>query len=335
LVLKYRDGVPLSDAAAKDLGFSDPANPVVSPYEEPVYFPPTAEPAHEGEIQKVANDTPTVVASDPEPTPAPEITNTTPVAEPVHETSAAPTTQPSSRDEAPAALPDVQEGLDRIQQAMTIAHARGMSLDDTYTHVDKLMKKYEITSFKTEFIQPLLDLWKKPEPEPQPQSHTIPTDTCSDEEEWISTWDLPLQDRLQRIIDFMEQDGRANYTRQQIEIGAQYRHRDDTLDPDTYKKMSRRLQRDLEILMEDGDIVRIEKPKPRQKGGFKNKIWLYSLAPLQEPALDALETKNAWATPKLRTCLTDALDAFDAHDLVKLEDYLTTALDALDAFDGQ
>jgi hypothetical protein len=277
----------------------------------------------------------TVIASDAEPRPAPEITNTLPVSEPVHETSAAPTTQQSSRDKAPAELPDVQEGLRRIQQAMTIAHSRGMTTDEVYPHVDNLMKKYEIKSLPTDFIRPLLDLWKEPEPEPQPQPLPVPTDTCSDEEEWISTWDLPLQDRLQRIVDFMEQDGRANYTRQQIEIGAGYRHPDDILDEKTYEKLTRRLQRDLELLMKDGDIVRTKKDNPKKKGGFKNKIWLYSLAPLQEPALDALDTKNAWATPKLRTCLTDALDAFDAHNLVKLKDYLTSALDALDAFDGQ
>jgi hypothetical protein len=191
------------------------------------------------------------------------------------------------------------------------------------------MKKYGITAFAADFIQPLLDLWKTPEPEPQPKPLPVPTATCADEEAWISTWDLPLQDRLQRIVDFMEQDGRANYTRQQIEIGAGYRHRDDTLDPDTYKKMSRRLQRDLEILMEDGDIVRIEKPKPKQKGGFKNKIYLYALAPVQQ------NDPPRWYTPDLKKCLTGALDAFDAHDAIKLRNYLTTALDALDAFDGQ
>src|SRR5215467_8425921 len=50
-----------------------------------------------------------------EPTPAPEITNSTPGAELVQETSAVPTAQPSSSDEAPTALPDVQEGLNRFE----------------------------------------------------------------------------------------------------------------------------------------------------------------------------------------------------------------------------
>jgi hypothetical protein len=281
---------------------------------------------------------PPIVVNPPsveEPKPTPDITKTTPVAEPANETSTAPTTQPSSREEAPAALPAVQEGLRRIQQAMTIAHARGMSLDDTYTHVDKLMKKYEITSLQTEFIEPLLALWQQPAPEPQPQPHPVPTGTCAEEETWISTWDLPLQDRLQRIVDFMEQAGRINYTRQQIEIGAGYRHPDDILDKKTYEKLTRRLQRDLGKLIEDGDIVRIEKLNPKQKGGFKNKIFLYALAPLEPQKERSTPHVPRWYTPDLKKCLTGALEAFDAYDVVKLKDYLTTALDALDAFDGQ
>jgi hypothetical protein len=120
LLRRYRTNDPPPQPVAEDMGFTGSMDDlarqlfredtVKSSYQEPVYFPPTAEPAHEGEIQVVVDDTPTVVASDPEPTPAPEMTNTPPGAEPIHVTSAVPTTQPSSSDEASAALPDVQEG---------------------------------------------------------------------------------------------------------------------------------------------------------------------------------------------------------------------------------
>src|SRR5262249_33815746 len=125
LLGRYRTNDPPPQPVVEDMGFTGSLDDlarqlfgedtVKSSYQEPLSFPPTAEPAHEGEIHEVADDTPTVVASKPEPTPAPEFTITTPVSEPVNETSAVPTTHPSLRDEAPAALPDVQEGLNRFE----------------------------------------------------------------------------------------------------------------------------------------------------------------------------------------------------------------------------
>jgi hypothetical protein len=156
----------------------------------------------------------------------------------------------------------------------------------------------------------------------------------ADGEEWVSTWGKPTDDRLQAIVDFMVKDGRANYTRQQIEIGAGYGHPDHTLDPDTYKKMSRRLQRDLQLLIEDGDIVCIIKDNPQHKGGFKNKIYLYALAPDKEDATEKIVSSPEQLRLKLKEHLTSAFDALDAFDLVELRKYLSTALDALDANDA-
>jgi hypothetical protein len=271
---------------------SPPARPMPepAPLSPPPIAPDSAHPIEQaveellpGEIHDELDQTSPPVVVNPtsieEPTPAPEITHTTPVAEPVHETSTTPTTQPSSSEEAPAALPDVQEGLHRIQQAMRIAHARGMTVDDAYPYVDKLRQKYGITAFPADFIEPLLALWQQPEPEPQPQSHTVPTDTCAEEEEWISTWDLPTPERLDCIADFLNAHPGKRFTRAEIEIGASYRRPHDHLTKEDYERLKRRVQRDLALLEKDGDVVHTTRPnRQRNTRGQNNDVHLYRIA---------------------------------------------------------
>jgi hypothetical protein len=193
-----------------------------------------------------------------------------------------------------------------------------MTIDDAYPYVNTLRQKYGITSLAADFIQPLLALWQKPEPELQPQSHTVPTGTCADEEAWLSTWDLPTPERLDRIADFLISRRGEWFTGAQIEVGAGYRLPDVTLPKEDYEKLKRRVQRDLALMEEDGDVIRTTRPNTKKhKKGQNNDIHLYRIAdPDQDGSSDEFPAG-------LRRDLGAAIAAFDQRDLEALIEHLT------------
>jgi hypothetical protein len=173
----------------------------------------------------------------------------------------------------------------------------------------------EATQLKPQHTIPT---WK-----PEPKS---PAPENSEDTDVESTLEYDLEGRLDCMISFMKTDGRRNYTREQLEIGAGYRRANERLPQDEYKKLKRRIQLDIAYLVKNGHIIHEEKDQPKgMKGGFKNKIHLYSLA--YDPDAD---TDEVQLISSLRSRVLAALDALDTRDMDKFIDLLQGALDALD-----
>src|SRR5262249_51655911 len=94
------------------------------------------------------------------------------------------------------------------------------------------------------------------------------------EEEWVSTLEYQLSDRKQIVFDYLITRPKGQ-TRYQIETGAGYRREEDFMPKEEYKKFKRRVQRDLELMLDDGSITRDTRPNPRHQKGHNDDIVLY------------------------------------------------------------
>jgi hypothetical protein len=156
-------------------------------------------------------------------------------------------------------------------------------------------------------------------PVPRDDRPAVPMNP-TDDEEWVSTWDLPTSERLDRIADFLSAHRGEWFTRAQIEIGAGYRRPDDHLPKEDYEKLKRRVQRDLALLEKDGDVIHTTRPNPKKNTkGQNNDMHLYRLA---DPDQDDAPDPDAFPAG-LRRDLGAAIAAFDQRDMDALIEHLT------------
>jgi hypothetical protein len=175
------------------------------------------------------------------------------------------------------------------------------------------------------FVKDELKKYAKNEPTPpvviapvavMPRGEDIDENT----EDWVSTLEYPKKDRLDLIYNYLVTRPKGQ-TRAQIEIGAGYRQDGDVLPLEEYRILKRKILRDLDSLIDAGEILKDTRPNPKHRKGYNDEIVLYFA---NAPEGEIPETDNF--TPQVRKHLYQALEAFDDKDADAVADHLLEVL---------